>query len=84
MPNRPLDLVASLGVAPEDLVGMAEIAQLLGVAKVTAKRYAARPDFPEPLGTIAAGRVWRRAAVEAWGKAHLPLPRPGRPRKRER
>jgi hypothetical protein len=24
--------------------------------------------FPEPIGAIAAGRIWRRADVEAWAR----------------
>jgi predicted DNA-binding transcriptional regulator AlpA len=76
-----LGALASVGLSPEDLAGLAEIAELLGVTKATAQKYARRADFPEPLGEIAAaGRVWRRADVETWGKAKLPL-RPGRPRK---
>ena len=67
-------------MAPEDLAGLADISRLLKVSKRTAQNYVARADFPEPLGRIAAGPVWRRADVEAWAKAHLPL-RPGRPRK---
>lgn len=69
-------------VAPEELASLSEIADLLGVTKRTAQRYIDRPDFPEPLGTVAVARIWRRADIEAWGKATLPL-QTGRPRKRE-
>jgi hypothetical protein len=41
-----------------------------------------RDDFPEPVGRLAAGRVWFRADVERWGRETLPLPE-GRPRKEE-
>jgi hypothetical protein len=75
-------LLASLGVPPEELAGLADIARLLGVTKRTAQKYVRRPDFPETLGRIAAGPVWRRSEVEAWAKATLPLPT-GRPRKEE-
>jgi predicted DNA-binding transcriptional regulator AlpA len=67
------------GVAPEEIVGMEEIAELLGVAKVTAKRYGARDDFPPPLAVLAGGRVWRREEVLAWARRTLPLHRGGRP-----
>ena len=77
-----MDAVAFADVAPEELAGMDEITALLGVAKITAKRYAARDDFPEPIGRLASGRVWRRADVVTWAKRTLPLP-PGRPRKVE-
>ena len=75
-----LDLRGFPGVSPEDLAGLAEIAELLGVHKRTAQKYIDRPDFPEPAGRLARGRVWLRADVERWGREHLPLP-PGRPRK---
>jgi predicted DNA-binding transcriptional regulator AlpA len=71
-------------MTPDELASIAEVAGLLGVTERTAQRYAGRGDFPPPVDRVAAGRirVWRRADVEAWGKAHLPLPRTGRPPKR--
>jgi predicted DNA-binding transcriptional regulator AlpA len=65
-------------VAREQLAGLAEIAELFGVSKVTALKYARREDFPAPLDRLASGPVWRRADVEGWGKTHLPL-QGGRP-----
>jgi predicted DNA-binding transcriptional regulator AlpA len=62
-------------------VGLAELAELLGVSKVTAVRYTARGDFPAPLQRLASGPIWRQADVEAWAADHLPL-KTGRPRKR--
>ena len=61
-----------------ELAGLAEVAAICGVSKRSALSYTKRPDFPEPLDRLASGPVWRRADVEAWAKAHLPLP-PGRP-----
>ena len=78
----PLIRVGSLWMAPEELAGLSEIAEMLGVTTRTVQRYMEREDFPEPLGQIAAGRVWLRANVETWAKATLPLPE-GRPRKEE-
>jgi predicted DNA-binding transcriptional regulator AlpA len=70
-------------VAPEDLAGLAEIAEMLGVTKQTALKYMRRADFPEPLGQVAAaGSVWLRRDVERWAKQTLPLPT-GRPRKED-
>jgi prophage regulatory protein len=70
-------------MTPDELASIAEIAKMLGVTERTAQRYVDRADFPAPVDTIAGGRirVWQRVDVEAWGEAHLPLPRPGRPRK---
>ena len=75
-----MDLRGFPGVSPEDLAGLSEIAELLGVHKRTAQKYVDRDDFPEPIGRLAGGRVWLRTDVERWGRGHLPLP-PGRPRK---
>jgi prophage regulatory protein len=61
-----------------ELAGLAEVAKVCAVAKRTALSYTKRPDFPEPLDRLASGPVWRREDVEAWAKAHLPLPQ-GRP-----
>jgi predicted DNA-binding transcriptional regulator AlpA len=67
-------------VAREELAGVSEIAEMLGVSRPSAARYVERPDFPAPAGELSRGRVWRRSDVTAWAKAQLPLP-PGRPRK---
>jgi predicted DNA-binding transcriptional regulator AlpA len=68
--------------APEEpLVGLAEVAELLGVTKRTATTYSARDDFPKPLQRLAATPVWRRAEVESWAKQVLPLTK-GRPPRR--
>jgi hypothetical protein len=67
---------------PDELAGLAEVADMFRVTKRTATNYTRRSDFPAPLDRLAAGPVWRRSDVEAWGKAHLPLPRSGRPPKR--
>lgn len=74
--------VGSALVAPEEIVGITEVAEILDVPVRTAARYVDRDDFPTPLGTLARGRVWRREEVRAWGKARLPL-KPGRPRKEQ-
>ena len=76
-----LDVVGSLGMSPDELAGFTEVAAILGVHRRTAQNYIAREDFPEPVGRLARGRVWLRLDVEKWGADHLPLPKPGRPRK---
>src|SRR2546429_6392366 len=64
------------GWQPEDvlmleLVAVADVAEMFGVATRTAKRYTVRDDFPEPAGRLAGSRVWRRRDVERWGAKHL-------------
>jgi prophage regulatory protein len=51
-----------------ELVGVTEIGDLLGVSRQRADQLSRTDGFPEPIGAIAAGRIWRRADVEAWGR----------------
>jgi predicted DNA-binding transcriptional regulator AlpA len=69
-------------MAREEVVSIDEITEMLGVVKRTAFRYANREDFPAPVATLAAGRIWRRADIERWANERLPLPsgRPHKPR----
>ena len=76
-------LLPSRHVSPNEVAGLVEIARMLGVSKRTAVRYSKRDDFPPPLARLSAGLVWRGDDVEEWAKRTLPLPRTGRPRKRE-
>ena len=77
---RPLVRIGSLWVAPEDLCSVLDIAVMLGVDRSTVHRWARDvATFPEPLGTTAQGRIWRKADVEEWA-AHY-RPQRGRPRK---
>jgi prophage regulatory protein len=67
-------------VAPDELLGFAEIIETLGVSRRTAHKYVSRTDFPSPVEHLARGRLWLRADVEAWARQNLPLRR-GRPPK---
>jgi len=64
------------------VVGLAEVAELLGVSKRTASRYTLRPEFPAPAVELAMGPIWHRADVEAWMQNERV--RPGRPPGTER
>lgn len=73
--------VYALPMAGAPVVGMAEVASIIGVSRQRVFQLARDyPDFPEPVAVLASGRVWERAAVEAWSWAH-PDRRPGRPRR---
>ena len=61
----------------EDLVGITEIATLLGVSRQRADQLTRRPDFPEPLVTLPRRRAWERKKVEAWIQARQPHPNGG-------
>ena len=61
------------------LVGIAEVADVLGVSKQRASELSRQPSFPRPLAALAAGPIWDRFAiarfVERW-----PRRRTGRPK----
>jgi Prophage CP4-57 regulatory protein (AlpA). len=50
------------------LMGLTEIAELLGVSTQRVDQLAATDDFPEPFAILAAGRIWTRADIEGWAK----------------
>jgi predicted DNA-binding transcriptional regulator AlpA len=61
-----------------EVVGIAEIAEILGVGRPRAHRLVRRADFPEPLSRLRAGTVWLKTDVEQWVRDHADR-RPGRP-----
>lgn len=64
-------------------VGIAEIANLLGVTRARASAIArTHADFPEPTDRLAAGPIWHADDVTAWIQDHPQRPA-GRPRKLE-
>jgi prophage regulatory protein len=52
-----------------DLVGVAEIARMLGVSRQRVD-FLARTDvdFPRPIAELTAGRIWRLTDVERWAR----------------
>lgn len=53
-------------------MGMAEIADLLGVSRQRAHKITQRDDFPAPVAKLAAGTIWKRGDVERWLAKHRP------------
>lgn len=50
-----------------DLVGVSEIAEMLGVTRQRVDRISRTdPDFPQPVAEIHAGRIWLRDDIRAW------------------
>jgi predicted DNA-binding transcriptional regulator AlpA len=57
------------------LVALSDIAEMLGgVSRTRATEIVRRSTFPQPVDTVASGkvRVWRRSDVEAWIREHRP------------
>ena len=62
-----------------ELVGVAEIADLLGVSRQRVHAIIrAYDDFPDPVAELSAGRIWLRSDVDDWIVRHSDR-RPGRP-----
>ncbi|HXH80599.1 DNA-binding protein [Nocardioides sp.] len=51
---------------PEHLMGVSEIAELLGLTRQRVHQIRQLEGFPEPTATIAMGPVWLRVDVETW------------------
>lgn len=63
-----------------DLLGVSEIAAMLGVSRQRADQLSrSYADFPEPEARLSVGRVWTREAVERWIAAHPDRPHGRRP-----
>ncbi len=43
-----------------------------GVSRQRVYQITTRPDFPEPLAELAAGKVWSREDVQRWITEHRP------------
>lgn len=67
--------------AAQELIGLAEIAEILGVSKQRAKELAdTYPDFPAPIARPAMGPIYLRPSVVAF-EQRWPRKRTGRPRR---
>jgi predicted DNA-binding transcriptional regulator AlpA len=52
----------------EDLMGLTEIAELLGLSRQRTDQLARQVGFPVPVATLQAGRIWKREDIEAWAR----------------
>jgi predicted DNA-binding transcriptional regulator AlpA len=57
-----------------DLMGMGEVALLLGMDARRAYAITKRRDFPTPAAQVTGGRIWLAADIEAWIAEHRPPP----------
>ncbi|WP_377324986.1 helix-turn-helix transcriptional regulator [Pimelobacter simplex] len=53
---------------PEHLMGVAEVAELLGVSRQRVTQLAKAAGFPRPYDTLAMGPVWLKVDVEKWAR----------------
>ncbi len=52
-----------------ELLGIAEIVELLGISRQRVHLLVDRADFPKPLAELKSGRVWSRPDVESWARS---------------
>jgi predicted DNA-binding transcriptional regulator AlpA len=53
-----------------ELVGVAEIARMLGVSRQRVDQMArSDPEFPAPVAELTAGRIWRLQDIERWARS---------------
>ena len=78
--------VALIVEAVPSVVGVAEAAEIMGWDKRRVITYIDRDSFPEPITSLASGRIWLREDVEAYATAWRARqrPRPAAPAARER
>ena len=50
------------------LMGLTEMARLLGVSRQRVHQLTKAKDFPAPVAVLAAGSIWESAAVEEWAR----------------
>lgn len=63
-----LGVVSAYVALVEELVGVAEIAKLLGLTRQRVNQLVRDPEFPQPAAELSAGRIWRLEDVEAWAR----------------
>lgn len=58
----------TVAVSPEDLMGLSEVAAMLGVSKQRLWNWTADPKrhFPKPVVTLASGPIFLRDQVQTW------------------
>ena len=67
------DVTLTIELIPQ-IVGVAEAAEIMGWDKRRVVTYLDRGQFPEPLSSLASGRIWLREDIEAfadgWRERH--------------
>lgn len=53
-----------------DVLGVAEVAELLGIDSERARTITCRRSFPEPCARLTLGRVWYAEDVKRWIAEH--------------
>lgn len=68
--SQVTSIILTMVAVMHHLVGSAEIGVMLNVGRQRVQQITSREDFPAPEVTLAMGKVWKRADVEAWARDH--------------
>jgi len=52
------------------LLGAAEIGELLGVSRQRVQQLITEADFPEPVASLAMGKIWTGYPIRLWAESH--------------
>ena len=63
-----------VAMVAKHLVGVTEIAEMLGISRQRAHQLTRAEGFPAPVAELSAGRIWNRDEVEEWGREAGRLP----------
>lgn len=75
--SQLLSDVNSYCLAMHHLVGVAEVAAMLGVSRQRVNKIVKEDEsFPRPEAELAAGRIWRRDDIEQWARSRGRMIRP--------
>ena len=55
-------------VRPEDLLGLREVMEMLGISRQRIHQLEVGGSFPEPIVRLACGPIWHRPEVERWSR----------------
>lgn len=63
-------MTASANADKPQVLGNAEVCDLLGLERMELKRLRDRGDFPQPLAVLRSGPVWDEREVKQWQTSH--------------
>lgn len=72
MRSTTVPAAAPVGIQPGNILGLAEVAEMLGKSRQAVSNWIARGacSFPAPVAHLAATKVWDRDQVDEWARGH--------------
>lgn len=57
-----------------DIVGLSEVAEIVGTSKAHIAMMRTRGQLPAPDATLACGPIWQRSTIDKWQHARQAVP----------